>query len=74
MALMLGACEKPPQVEGLKSLGTTTGTLSREPTKEPEISVYGSGEEAESAGKPERRTRLPECDGLQRLEWRRGSM
>ena len=60
MALMLGACENPPQAEVLKSLGTTmeelrlestTGTLSREPTEEPESSVYGSGEEAESAGK-----------------------
>ena len=50
MALMLGACENPPQVEVLKSLGTTMEALSREPTEEPESSVYGSGEEAESAG------------------------
>ena len=56
---MLGTCEDPQEVEVRKSLGTTmkgirleptTGTLSQEPTEELQNPVYGSCEEAESAG------------------------
>ena len=47
---MLETCENPPQVEVRKSLGTTMEALKPEPTEEPESSVYGSCEEAESAG------------------------
>ena len=53
---MLGTCEHPPdmEVEELDYLGTATGehkpTPGVEPTEEPESSVYGSCEEAESAG------------------------
>lgn len=43
---MLGTCENPPdvEVEGWEALGTTMEALK------PEGSVYGSCEEAESAG------------------------
>ena len=37
-------------MEVRKSLGTTMEALKPEPTDEPESSVYGSCEEAESAG------------------------
>ena len=53
---MLGTCENPPdvEVEELDYLGTATGehkpTPGVEPTEDPESSVYGSCEEAESAG------------------------
>ena len=47
---MLGTCDSPPTVEVWEALGTTTGEHKPEPTEEPESSVYGSCEEAESAG------------------------
>ena len=46
---MLETCENPPQVEVRKSLGTTMEALKPEPTEEPESSVYGSCDDAESA-------------------------
>ena len=47
---MLGTCENPPdmEVEELDYLGTATG--EHKPTPELQNSVYGSCEEAESAG------------------------
>ena len=52
VALMLGTCEDPPEVvmEGWETLGSRVGEHKPEPTEEPEGSVYGSCEEAESAG------------------------
>ena len=49
---MLQGCETPPEVvmEGWEALGTRVGEHKPEPTEEPEGSVYGSCEEAESAG------------------------
>ena len=49
---MLGTCENPPdmEVEELDYLGTATGEHKPEPTEELQNSVYGSCEEAESAG------------------------
>ena len=49
---MLQKCENPPvvEVEVWEALGTATGEHKQEPTEEPESSVYGSCEEAESAG------------------------
>ena len=49
---MLQRCETPPEVvmEGWEALGTRVGEHKSEPTEEPEGSVYGSCEEAESAG------------------------
>ena len=56
---MLRTCETAPQVEIRRSrettmealrLEATRGTLIQEPTDEPESSVYGSCQEAESAG------------------------
>ena len=47
---MLGTCEHPPDLELWEALGTATGEHKPEPTVEPEGSVYGSCEEAESAG------------------------
>ena len=47
---MLQKCENPPVVEVWEALGTTTGEHKPEPTEEPESSLYGSCEEAESAG------------------------
>ena len=46
---MLGTCENPPDLELWEALETATGEQP-EPTVEPENSVYGSCEEAESAG------------------------
>ena len=49
---MLGTCENPPdvEVEVWEALGTATGEHKPEPTEELQNSVYGSCEEAESAG------------------------
>ena len=49
---MLQRCETPPEVvmEGWEALGTRVGEHKPEPTEEPEGSLYGSCEEAESAG------------------------
>ena len=49
---MLGTCENPPdmEVEGLDYLVTRVGEHKLEPAEGPESSVYGSCEEAESAG------------------------
>ena len=49
---MLGTCEDPPEVEwGVgEALGMATGEHKPEPTPELQNSVYGSCEEAESAG------------------------
>ena len=49
---MLDTCDAPPEVvmEGWEALGTRVGEHKPEPTEEPEGSVYGSCEEAESAG------------------------
>ena len=50
--VMLGACEHPPEVdvEALDYMVVRTGEHKSEPTVEPESSVYGSCEEAESSG------------------------
>ena len=54
VALMLGTREDPPEVvtvvEFLTSLGTATGEHKPEPEPELQNSVYGSFDEAESAG------------------------
>ena len=47
---MLGTCEGLPEVEVLTALGTATGEHKVGPAEKPESSVYGSCEEAESAG------------------------
>ena len=49
---MLGTCEDPPdvEVEVWEAPGTATGEHKPEPTEELQNSVYGSCEEAESAG------------------------
>ena len=47
---MLGTCEHPPDLEIWEALETATREHKPEPTEEPEGSVYGSCEEAESAG------------------------
>ena len=66
---MLGTCENPRDVEVLTALQTTTGEHKFEPAVEPGSSVYGSCEEAESAGGAEdagkqgRRPGVPEGDG-----------
>ena len=49
---MLGTCERPPDVK-LETLGLMVirvGVHKPEPAEEPESSLYGSCEEAESAG------------------------
>ena len=68
---MLGTCENPPdmEVEELDYLGTRVGEHQFEPEGESESSVYqsvrGSGvrRRAEGAGKPGRRSGVPEGDG-----------
>ena len=47
---MLYTCENPPEVEVWEALGTATGEHKPEPTEELQNPVYGSCEEAESAG------------------------
>ena len=47
---MLGTCEHPPDVEVREALESATGEHKPEPGEKPESSVYGSCEEAESAG------------------------
>ena len=73
---MLGTCERPPDVK-LETLGLMVirvGVHKPEPAEEPESSLYGSCEEAESAGeqrvkgKPGRWTGFPEGDGPERGE------
>ena len=47
---MLQRCENPPDVDVWEALESRAGEHKPEPTEEPEGSVYGSCEEAESAG------------------------
>ena len=47
---MLQKCENPPEVEVWEVLGTTTGEHKPESAEELQTPVYGSCEEAESAG------------------------
>ena len=74
---MLGTCENPPDVDVREALESGTGEHKPEPAEELQNPVYGSCEEAESAGgvqvpgEPGRRPGLPEGNGPVRPGWGR---